>query len=83
MRQAGQALAWAARIVSQFGQGVAGEVHMRETHGREDLVAVRLAGGGELRAILPAGSGVKPGDRVDWGVDAGRILAFDHEGRRL
>ena len=67
----------------QFGQGIAGEVQMRETHGREDLVAVRLAGGGALRAILPAGSGVKPGDRVDWGVDADRILAFDPEGRRL
>jgi len=67
----------------QFGRGIAGEVHLRETHGREDLVAVRLAGGGELRAILPAGNGVAVGDRVDWGIDAGRILAFDPAGKRL
>ncbi|MEO1679109.1 MAG: ABC transporter ATP-binding protein [Pseudomonadota bacterium] len=67
----------------QFGRGLSGEVTMRETHGREDLVAVRLQGGGQLRAILPAGNGVKPGDAVDWGVAADRILAFAADGRRL
>jgi inositol-phosphate transport system ATP-binding protein len=67
----------------QVGQGIAGRGHMRETQGREDLVAVRLDGGGESRAILPAGSAGTPGDRGDRGVDAGRILVFDPEGRRL
>lgn len=67
----------------QYGTGLVGEVHARETHGREDLVAVRLDGGGELRAILPARSGVAPGERVDWGAASDRIFAFAPDGRRL
>jgi len=67
------------------GKGVPldGTVIMLETHGREDLFEVELAGGGRLRAILPAGSGVRPGTTVDWGIDMTRVFAFSPEGRRL
>ncbi|MEO1238389.1 MAG: ABC transporter ATP-binding protein [Pseudomonadota bacterium] len=67
------------------GQGVQleGSVVMLETHGREDLFEVELAGGGRVRAILPAGSGVGLGSSVDWGIDLDRIFAFSPEGRRL
>lgn len=48
------------------GKGVPldGSIVMMETHGREDLFEVDLAGGGRLRAILPAGSGVGLGSSV-------------------
>jgi glycerophosphoryl diester phosphodiesterase len=64
------------------GQGVPleGSVVMMETHGREDLFEVDLAGGGRVRAILPAGSGVGLGSRVDWGIALDRIFAFSPEG---
>jgi inositol-phosphate transport system ATP-binding protein len=67
------------------GQGVPleGSVVMMETHGREDLFEVDLAGGGRVRAILPAGSGVGLGSRVDWGIALDRVFAFSPEGRRL
>ncbi len=65
------------------GRPIPGEVIMLENHGREDLFEVELAGGGRLRAILPAGSGVGLGASVDWGIDLDRIFAFSPEGRRL
>ncbi|MFW5654274.1 MAG: ABC transporter ATP-binding protein [Roseicyclus sp.] len=65
------------------GRPLAGKVIMLENHGREDLFEVELAGGGRLRAILPAGSGVGLGASVDWGIDLERIFAFSPEGRRL
>lgn len=67
------------------GKGVPidGSIVMMETHGREDLFEVDLAGGGRLRAILPAGSGVGLGSSVDWGIDLDRIFAFSPEGQRL
>ena len=67
------------------GRGVPleGSVVMLETHGREDLFEVELTGGGRVRAILPAGSGVGLGDRVDWGIDLDRIFAFAPDGRRI
>lgn len=67
------------------GKGVPldGSIVMMETHGREDLFEVDLAGGGRLRAILPAGSGVGLGSSVAWGIDLDRIFAFSPEGQRL
>ena len=67
----------------QHGRGIAGEVVFVEPQGREELVDVRLDAGGQLRAILPAGDPVRPGQRVDWGVSLGSILAFSPEGDRL
>ncbi|MBM1221445.1 ABC transporter ATP-binding protein [Ponticoccus sp. SC2-23] len=67
----------------QHGQGLHGEVIFVEPQGREELVDVQLDGGGILRAILPTGDPVKLGDRVNWGVSGGNILAFSTEGVRL
>ena len=66
-----------------LGPAVTGKAVMMETHGREDLFEVELDGGGRLRAILPAGSGVGLGDEVEWGVAVERIFAFSPEGGRL
>jgi inositol-phosphate transport system ATP-binding protein len=65
------------------GTGLRGEVTFVEPQGREDLVDVRLDGGGDIRSILPAGAPVKIGQRVDWGVAADSLLAFDADGARL
>jgi inositol-phosphate transport system ATP-binding protein len=65
------------------GRPIPGRVIMLENHGREDLFEVELAGGGRLRAIRPAGSGVGLGASVDWGIDLDRIFAFSPEGGRL
>jgi inositol-phosphate transport system ATP-binding protein len=67
----------------QYGSGLTGEVTFVEPQGREELVDVRLDGGGELRSILPAGASVKPGQRVDWGVATDSLLAFSPGGERL
>jgi inositol-phosphate transport system ATP-binding protein len=65
------------------GAPLEGSVVMLENHGREDLFEVALPGGGRVRAILPAGSGVGLGATVDWGIDVDRIFAFTPDGRRL
>ncbi len=67
------------------GKGVPleGVVVMLETHGREDLFEVELAGCGRLRAILPAGSGTRIGTNVNWGIDMDHIFVFSPDGRRL
>jgi inositol-phosphate transport system ATP-binding protein len=62
---------------------VRGKAVMMETPVREGLFEVDLDGGGRLRAILPAGSGVGLGDAVTWGVAVERIFAFSPEGGRL
>jgi len=67
----------------QHGQGLSGQITAVEPQGREDMFLVALTGGGELRAILPAHSGFAPGQVVNWGVDAARIMAFDQQGMRL
>ena len=54
-----------------------------EPQGREELIDVRLDGGGEIRSILPVGAPHKPGQRIDWGVATDRILAFAPDGARL
>jgi len=94
----GQSLGPAGRLAGQgplelgvrpehYGPGkgpqLQGKVVMMETHGREDLFEVDLDGGGRLRAILPAGSGVRTGASVDWGVAVERLFAFSPEGARL
>ena len=66
-----------------MGQPLEGSVVMMETHGREDLFEVDLAGGGRLRAILPSGSDVGIGTAVNWGIDLQSVFAFSPEGRRL
>lgn len=65
------------------GAPLEGTVVMLETHGREDLFEVELSGGGRVRAILPAGSGIGLGASVDWGIDLNRIFAFSPDGGRL
>jgi inositol-phosphate transport system ATP-binding protein len=65
------------------GTGVQGQIIAVEPQGREDMFDVALAGDARLRAILPAHSGFALGQRVDWGVDPRRILAFDDKGHRL
>lgn len=70
-----------------FGPGkgpkLTGKVVMMETHGREDLFEIEIAGGGQLRSILPAGSGTCLGDAVEWGVAVDRIFAFLPDGARI
>jgi len=65
------------------GTGLKGEVTFVEPQGREELIDVRLDGGGDIRSILPAGQPVRPGERIDWGVAADSILAFAPNGDRL
>lgn len=67
----------------QHGAGLQGEVTFVEPQGREELIDVRLDGGGEIRSILPAGTPVRPGERIDWGVAGESILAFAPNGDRL
>lgn len=67
----------------QHGTGLKGEVVFVEPQGREELIDVRLDGGGMLRSILPANDPVKLGQRVDWGVAIDHILAFSQDGDRL
>ena len=47
----------------QHGTGLQGEVLFVEPQGREELIDVRLDGGGEIRSILPAGD-ADPGGRT-------------------
>ncbi|MDE0850646.1 ABC transporter ATP-binding protein [Yoonia sp.] len=67
----------------QHGHGLQGEVVFVEPQGREELIDVRLDGGGDIRSILPAGQPIKPGQRIDWGVATQNILAFAQNGDRL
>ena len=67
----------------QYGQGMQGEVVFVEPQGREELIDVRLDGGGDIRSILPSGTPIKAGDRIDWGVASDSILAFAPNGDRL
>lgn len=67
----------------QHGEGLKGEVTFVEPQGREELIDVRLDGGGEVRSILPAGEAVRTGQRVNWGVATDKLLAFSKEGARL
>lgn len=67
----------------QHGTGLTGEVVFVEPQGREELIDVRLDGGGDIRSILPSGEPVEVGQRVDWGVATGSILVFSRDGERL
>jgi inositol-phosphate transport system ATP-binding protein len=67
----------------QHGTGLKGKVVFVEPQGREELVDVRLDGGGDIRSILPAGDPIRPGETVDWGIAPGTILAFGPNGDRL
>jgi inositol-phosphate transport system ATP-binding protein len=67
----------------QHGNGLKGKVVFVEPQGREELVDVRLDGGGDIRSILPAGDPIRPGETVDWGVAPATILAFGPNGDRL
>jgi inositol-phosphate transport system ATP-binding protein len=67
----------------QHGTGLQGEVTFVEPQGREELIDVRLDGGGEIRSILPAGEPFRAGQRVNWGVATESILAFASNGDRL
>lgn len=67
----------------QHGKGVEGKIIFVEPQGREELIDVQLDGGGKLRSILPAGSSMKLGQRINWGVETDRIFAFSKDGSRL
>ena len=67
----------------QHGTGLKGKVVFVEPQGREELVDVRMDGGGDIRSILPAGDPIRPGETVDWGIAPGTILAFGPNGDRL
>ena len=54
-----------------------------EAHGRETLVALALADGTRLRAVLPVRDDLAPVERRRWRVDTRRLLVFDADGRRL
>ncbi|KUF09997.1 ABC transporter ATP-binding protein [Pseudoponticoccus marisrubri] len=67
----------------QFGTGLTGEVRFVETQGREDLFDIALPSGRMIRSVQPAGSGLRPGQTVDWGYDAAELLCFDRQEVRL
>ena len=67
----------------QHGDGLKGEVTFVEPQGREELIDVQLEGGGDIRSILPSGVGIKPGQRVNWGVASDNILGFAANGDRI
>ncbi|SMY07303.1 ABC transporter ATP-binding protein [Flavimaricola marinus] len=67
----------------QHGEGLQGEVIFVEPQGREELIDVRLDGGGDIRSILSAGAPIRQGDRVNWGVATDSILAFAPNGVRV
>lgn len=67
----------------QHGQGLTGHITFVEPQGREELVDVQLDGGGVIRSILPSGTAVSPGQRVNWGVSTDNIFAFSSQGERL
>lgn len=70
-------------IGPQFGSGLRGCVQFVETQGREDLFDIALPSGRTLRSIQPAGSGITPGQEVNWGFAPADALVFDAEGVRL
>ena len=67
----------------QHGEGLQGEVIFVEPQGREELIDVRLDGGGDIRSILPSGNPVQQGQRINWGVATDNILAFAPNGDRI
>jgi len=67
----------------QFGSAIEGEVTFVEPQGREELVDMRLPSGDALRAILPTGHCHVIGQKVKWGIQQDRVLAFTAEGARL
>ena len=67
----------------QFGSDVQGKISFVESQGREILYNVTLETGDMIRSIQPAGSRLKIGDAVTWGVSAEAVLAFDLNGDRL
>ena len=54
-----------------------------ELQGREELIDVRLDGGGDIRSILHSGSPVHQGQRINWGVATNNILAIAQNGDRI
>lgn len=66
----------------QYGSGLQGSISFVETQGREDLYDVTLADGSVVRSIQPAGTRLKLGDPVDWGIAAEQVLIFSQDGAR-
>ncbi len=67
----------------QHGTGLTGEVIFVEPQGREELIDIRLDGGGDIRSIVPFGVTVRIGDKIDWGVAIENILIFAPNGDRV
>ncbi|RMF33329.1 MAG: ABC transporter ATP-binding protein, partial [Alphaproteobacteria bacterium] len=66
------------------GAPVTGTVSFIETQGREILYDVTLPGGGILRSIQSADAPqATMGEVVGWGVDTGKALLFDAQGKRI
>lgn len=62
---------------------VSGEIAFIETHGRESIYGIRLDNGATLRSVQAGGPEQGVGDRVDWFINAGKVMIFDAEGHRL
>ena len=69
-------------IGPQYGAGLQGTISFVETQGREDLYDVTLSDGSVVRSIQPAGTRLKLGEPVDWGVAADHVLIFSQDGAR-
>ncbi|NRB16373.1 MAG: ABC transporter ATP-binding protein [Rhodobacteraceae bacterium] len=67
----------------QFGRDVQGKISFVENQGREDLYNVTLENGVVIRSIQPAGTRLKLGETVSWGVSSENVLTFDLQGARL
>jgi ABC-type sugar transport system ATPase subunit len=61
---------------------LAGRVVFVEKLGRETLVGVDVGPGSRFTLIAPPNAAVAPGDRVELGVEPGRLYAFDVETER-
>jgi len=60
-----------------------GLVNFIEIQGRETLFDVKLPDGSILRSIQGANEDTKIGDKVNWGIDASKVLFFDENGLKI
>jgi inositol-phosphate transport system ATP-binding protein len=62
---------------------IEGEITFIESHGREVLYDLTLAGGQVLRSIQSGEWVCRLGDRIRWGIDADAVFFFDERGNRI
>ena len=66
-----------------FATPIEGEITFIESHGREVLYDLTLAGGQVFRSIQGGKRVCDLGDRIRWGIDADAVFFFDEQGNRI